>query len=46
MVEKVKRYIGNFKDEIEAAKVYDKALIINRGHLKRKLKLNFNYTPS
>ncbi len=45
MVEKVKRYIGNFTEEIQAARVYDMALIVNRGHLRRKLKLNFDYTP-
>jgi len=44
MVEKVKRYIGTFTEEIQAARVYDMALIVNRGHLRRKLKLNFDYT--
>ncbi|CAI2387060.1 unnamed protein product [Moneuplotes crassus] len=41
-VKKVKKYIGTFSDEIQAARVYDLYAVALQG---QKASLNFNYTP-
>lgn len=43
MVEKWKTYIGTFKNDIEAAKVYDRYSILTNGI---QAKTNFNYTKA
>ena len=42
MINKKKRYIGNYKNEEEAASSYDIVAIQNHGN---KAKTNFYYTP-
>ena len=42
MINKKKRYIGNYKTEEEAASSYDIVAIQNHGN---KAKTNFYYTP-
>ena len=41
MVKNKKRYIGSFPTEVEAARAYDKATLVNH---KRRVTTNFSYS--
>ena len=41
MVNKIKKYLGSFQNEEEAARTYDKVALQNHGY---KAKTNYDYT--